>query len=326
VREVRIIHSFRGMVIIPAMNEDEMSIRHLKALSLMLELKSLTRVAEVLGTNQPTVSKILSKLRRYFGDPLFVRVGLSMNPTPRALEIAAPLHGLLAVSEILRSSNVGFNPAISTREFRILAAEIGMINLVPIVMRELERAGASLRLRAVPLDARHVSAKLEAGEADIALGAFPKEAGTLRRQKLYVDLYVSVVRNDHPRLDRLSKADAYLRERHIIVTASNIGHAAHQQLEDALISKIDPERIQLRVPSFVACAFVASQTNAVGTMPARLAERLVKNLPIAIFTPPLALPRIEISQIWHERVHQDAGHRWLRSKIYELFRTGRPAS
>jgi DNA-binding transcriptional LysR family regulator len=58
-------------------------------------------------------------------------------------------------------------------------------------------------------------------------------------------------------------------------------------------------------------------------MPVRLAERLVKNLPIEAFTPPIPLPRIEISQIWHERVDRDAGHRWLRSKIYELFRAGR---
>jgi DNA-binding transcriptional LysR family regulator len=311
------------MKAIPNMNEDEVSLKHLKALSLMLELKSLTKVADVLGTNQPTVSKILSKLRRYFGDPLFVRVGFSMNPTPRALEIAAPLRGLLAVSDVMRSSNTAFDPGKSTREFRVLATEVGMIVQIPAVMRELDRAGASLRLRAVPLDARHVSAKLETGEADIAFGAFPKEAGTLRRQKLYVDQYVSVVRKDHPHIDRISRADVYLRERHIIVTASSIGHAAHQQLEDSLTSKLRSDRIQLQVPSFVACAFVASETNAIGTMPARLVERLVKNLPIEAFTPPIPLPRIEISQIWHERVDRDAGHRWLRSRIYELFRTRR---
>jgi DNA-binding transcriptional LysR family regulator len=305
------------------MNEDEVSLKHLKALSLMLELKSLTKVADVLGTNQPTVSKILSRLRRYFGDPLFVRVGFSMNPTPRALEIAAPLHGLLAVSNVMRASSTVFDPGKSTREFRVLAAEVGMIILIPTLMRELDRAGATLRLRAVPLDARHVSAKLETGEADIALGAFPKEAGTLRRQKLYSDQYVSVVRKDHPHYSRLSKADAYLSERHIIVTASSIGHAVHQQLEDSLSSKLRPDRIQLQVPSFVACAFVVSQTNAIGTMPARLAEQLVKNLPIESFTPPLPLPRIEISQIWHERVDRDAGHRWLRRKIYEVFRPDR---
>jgi DNA-binding transcriptional LysR family regulator len=305
------------------MNEGEISLRHLRALSLMLELQSLTRVAEVLGTNQPTVSKILAKLRRHFGDPLFVRVGLAMHPTPRALEIAEPLRGLLSVSDSLHASPTAFDPAASTREFKILVTEVGMINLVPNLMREFEHIGRGLRLRAVPFDARQVSAKLETGEGDIALGAFPGEPGTTRRQRLYFDSYVSVVRKGHPRIDRLSRLDAFLRERHVVVTGSSTGHAVHRQLEQVLSEKLDPEQIQLRVPSFVACAFVATQTDAVGTMPSRLAQYLVSHLPISLFAPPLALPRIEISQIWHERVDRDAGHRWLRGQIYRLFRARR---
>jgi DNA-binding transcriptional LysR family regulator len=303
------------------MTEGEISLRHLNALSLLLEMKSLTRVADMLGTNQPTVSKILSKLRHHFGDPLFVRVGSSMHPTPRALEIAAPLRGLLLVSETLRSTTTAFDPKTSAREFKLLAAEIGMVNLIPILMRDLDQTGPRLRLRAVPVDARDLSLKLETGEADIALGAFSGQPGTLRRQKLYVDHYVSIARKDHPRLDRLSTPDAFFRERHIIVTASSIGNAAHQQLENALAAKIEPEAIQLLVPSFVACASVTSQTDAIGTMPLRLAQRMSRNLPISLFTPPLTLPRIEVSQIWHERVERDGGHRWLRKKIYQLFRS-----
>jgi DNA-binding transcriptional LysR family regulator len=301
------------------MNDGGISLRHLKALSLLLELRSLTKVAEILGTNQPTVSKMLAKLRTHFGDPLFVRVGLSMHPTPRALEVAEPLRGLLAVSNVLHTSSAAFDPSTSTREFKVLVTEVGMVNLVPPLMRELEQAGRHLRLRAVRLDSRHVSEKLETGEADIALGAFPKEVGNLRRQRLYSDPYASVVRKRHPRIERLSELDAFVQERHIIVIASSAGHAAHRQLDDALTSLLDPERVQLRVPSFVACAFVASQTDAVGTMPANLAAYLVRDLPIVVFTPPLTLPRIEISQIWHERVDRDAGHRWLRRKIFDLF-------
>ena len=308
---------------IPDMYDAEISLRHLKALSLLLEFKSLTKVADVLGTNQPTVSKILAKLRAHFGDPLFVRVGSSMHPTPRALEIAVPLRNMLAVSDIIHSSTVTFDPKSSTREFKVLVTEVGMTNLVPPLMRELERAGGHLRLKAVPIDSRHVFEKLETGEADIALGDFSKEVGSLRRQKLYVDPYLSVVRKGHPRLARLTELDAFLEERHIIVTASSVVLNTHRQLEDALTSRLDPERIQLRVPSFVACTFVAKQTDGVGTIPARLTNYLVRDLSLAAFTPPLALPRIEVSQIWHERVDRDAGHRWLRGRIFDLFRQRR---
>ena len=63
------------------MNEDDISLRHLRVLTLLLEVGSLTRAAQILDTTQPTVSKILTKLRAHFGDPLFVRVGLSMHLT-----------------------------------------------------------------------------------------------------------------------------------------------------------------------------------------------------------------------------------------------------
>ena len=305
------------------MKDSDISLRHLKALSLLLEVRSLTKAAEILDVNQPTVSKMLARLRSHFGDPLFVRTGLLMQPTPRALELMEPLRGLLAISDDLKASTPTFNPSTSIREFKVLVGEVGMIHFVPPLMRDLEQSGGGLRLRAVPLDSRQVSAKLESGEADIALGAFPREVGKLRRQKLYIDPYVSVVRKGHPRFDRLGRVEGFVRERHILVTASNTGHAAHEQLEEALKARLAPENIQLRVPSFVSCAFVASQSEAIGTMPARLASYLVRDLPLAMFKPPLQLPRIEIAQVWHERLNRDAGHRWLRSRVFELFRSRR---
>jgi len=303
------------------MKNSDIGLRHLKALNLLLEVRSLTKAAEILDVNQPSVSKMLARLRSHFGDPLFVRVGVTMQPTPRALDLAGPLRGLLNVSDDLKAAIPSFDPATSKREFKVLVSEVGTIYFVPRLVRDLEQSGDGLRLRAVPLDSRHISAKLESGEADIALGAFPREIGQLRRQKLYVDPYVSVVRSGHPRINRLKRADAFLRERHILVTASTTGHAAHEQLEKALLDQLAPESIRLRVPSFVGCAFVACQSDAIGTMPERLAAHLTRDLPLVMFRPPLQLPRIEIAQLWHERVDRDPGHRWLRSRVYDLFRT-----
>lgn len=308
------------MVPIPKQNGDDISLRHLKALGLLLELGSLTRVAESLDTSQPTVSKMLARLRAHFGDPLFVRVGPSMHPTPRALELAHPLRQMLSASEVLRQSTSTFDPGTSRREFKVLVSEVGMILHVPPLTQDLERAGRGLHLKAVPLDSRPFASKLEAGEADVAFGAYPSAADNLRRQKLYADPYVSVVRKTHPRLGRLTRLDAFLGERHVVVTGSSTGHAAHRQLERVLTSKLDPDRVLMSVPSFLTCAFVASRTDAVGTMPAKLAEHLARDLGLVAFASPLGLPRIEIGQFWHERVNRDVGHRWFRARIARLFR------
>jgi DNA-binding transcriptional LysR family regulator len=115
------------------------------------------------------------------------------------------------------------------------------------------------------------------------------------------------------------KTEPFLQERHIVVTSSSTGHAAHQLLEQILLSKLEPSQIQISIPSFVTCAFLASRTDAIGTIPKQLATFLAPDLRLAVFVTPLTLPTIEIEQFWHERVSRDSGHRWLRSRIYALF-------
>jgi DNA-binding transcriptional LysR family regulator len=124
----------------------------------------------------------------------------------------------------------------------------------------------------------------------------------------------------------MSRLEVFRRERHILVTASSAGHAAHGQLEREMQLQLDADLAQVSVPSFVACAFLASRSDAIGILPSKLADYLICDLPLAQFKPPISLPRIEISQIWHERVNRDPAHRWLRSTIFDLFRPGRRGS
>ena len=299
--------------------EDNVSLRHLRVLALLLEVRSLTRAAQILDTTQSTISKVLVKLRAHFGDPLFVRAGFEMHATPKAMQLAGSLKELLTISDAMRSTSSAFDPQTSMREFSMLLTEVGMNQLVPPIIGHLEKQGPGLRLKALPLDSRSNESRLEAGEADVAVGVFPRAAGNLRRQKLYTDTYMSVVRKAHPRVGKMTKPDAFLGERHVIVTSSHTGHAAHQALERVFSEQLEADRVHVRVPSFVTSAMVASRTDAVGTLPARLAMTLADDLDLVAFATPLSLPRIEISQFWHERMHQDAGHRWFRSTIHTRF-------
>jgi len=300
------------------MAHDDVSLGDLSALVLLLEVGSLTRAAETLQVSQPSLSKTLRRLRAHFGDPLLVRVGLSMRPTPKAEQLLEPLRGLLAASDMLRASTRDFDPSSSDREFSILVTEVGMIQTVPQLMRRLEASGPNLRLRALPLDTRPLEARLEAGEADLAIGAFPQAAPTLRRQSLYADPFTSVVRRGHPRVAELRRADGFGRERHIVVVASPTGHAAHRRLERAFADALAPEQVQVRVPSFLACAFLASRTDGVATIPLKLAEFLAEDLRLELFEPPFELEPIGIEQFWHERMQQDRGHRWFRAEVFAL--------
>jgi len=300
------------------MDEENISLRHLRALLLMLEFGSPTRVAQILDTSQSAVSKMLARLRRHFNDPLFVRGGQTMRPTSKALELIQPLKELLT-SPIMRITRERFNPTGSTREFSIIVTEAGMVHLLLPIIRHLEEVGPGLRLKALALDYRQVEPRLESGEADIAIGAFPKAASTTKRQLLYTDTYVSIARSGHPQLKKLATLDGFMRERHVVVTSSTRVPYAHRSLEEKLSSRLKADRILIRVPNFLTSAFVVSETDAVGTIPARLARFLATKHGLTVFTPPILLPRIEISHFWHESVHNDEGHRWFRSTIHRLF-------
>ncbi len=297
----------------------ELNLRELRILHALLHERSITRTAELLATTQPGISKVLRHLRAQFGDPLFVRNGHAMQPTAKALEIADQVRTLLGVADSLRASATAFDPVRSDRTFSLLLTDVGMIRFLPPLIAHVAAIAPRVNIRAMPLDSRQFELKLEAGEADLALGAFPKAPRHLRRQRLYFDGYVTVVRKGHPKIPAVRSRAGFLAQRHILVTASETGHAAHGTAQRVLTSQIAPGNIMLRVPSFIAGAIVAAETDGLTTLPANLAKRLAGPLGLAAFETPIALPRIEITQYWHERYHRDPAHRWFRSITSELF-------
>lgn len=297
----------------------ELNVRELRILDTLLRERSITRTAQSMGTAQPAISKALARLRTQFSDPLFVRNGQAMQPTAKALDISGQLHLLLGAIDGLRAAAMVFDPLRSDRLFSLLLTDVGMVRFLPPLVARVAAMAPNVSLRAVALDSRQFELKLETGEADLALGAFPKAAGHLRRQRLFSDGYLSVIRKHHPRLSKSRSRSGFLAERHILVTASPTGHAAHRAAQSVLAAEISPSNILLQVPSFVAGAIVAAETDGVATLPANLANRLAGPLGLVAFETPVALPRIEIFQYWHERYHRDTGHRWIRSATFELF-------
>jgi DNA-binding transcriptional LysR family regulator len=316
------------MMIMTSWNDADLRLRDLRTLNVILKERNLTRAAQTLGTTQPSVSKILARLRAQFGDPLVIRNGNAgdghaMQLTPRAAEMADPLRNLLVASDGL-CATAPFNPRTSGRVFNVLVTDVGTILFLPQLASRIAGEGGRLSVRAVPLDSRHFELKLESGEADLALGAFPAAPRALKRQHLYFSNYLSVVRRDHPKRTRLHSPSEFRAADHIIVTASDVGHGAHHIAQQVLESEIAPERVLFRLPSFIVAAFVASQTDGIATLPAKVAIFLAEHLNLVTFAPTVALPSFEIAQFWHERFHRDPGHRWLRTASFDLFAKSRP--
>jgi DNA-binding transcriptional LysR family regulator len=303
----------------PKRHSSELELKDLKVLDAVLREASITRAAQLLDTTQPAVSKILRRLKTRFSDPLVVRLGTGVQPTARAVEIAPLIRSLLEMAESLRQDRLPFDPERSQRTFSLLLTDVGMVRFLPPLIAHLAKVAPNIKVRAIPLDSRNFVRKLETGEADLALGAFPRAAGHLRLQRLLSDDYSSVVRRGHPRAAEARTRRGFLREQHILITASETGHAAHLETQRALTEAIAPSNVLLQVPSFVAGAIVASQTDGIATLPAYLALMIAAPLDMDIFRTPISLPRIVIAQYWHERYHRDPAHAWIRSITFRLF-------
>ena len=313
------IHAEWGMFHMPKQEYREIDFRDLRVLDALIREGSITGAAQALETTQPAISKLLRRLRTRFDDPLVVRRGRGVQPTTRAVEMSAQIRKLLEMADSLDQQRLPFDPGKSEKTFSLLVTDVGMVRFLPPLVARLADIARNIKVRALPFDSRHFALKLESGEADLALGAFPGAAGHLRVQRLYSDGYASVVRRGHPRVAEARTRKGFLGEQHILITASETGHAAHLETQRELTRAIAPSNILLQVPSFIAGAIVASQTDGVATLPANLATLIASPLGMSVFRTPVSLPRIEIAQYWHERSHRDPAHRWLRSITLDLF-------
>jgi DNA-binding transcriptional LysR family regulator len=299
-------------------NGADLELRHLRAFEALLHERNLTRAADSLGVAQPALSKTLARLRRYFGDPLFVRAANRMEPTTKALALAGSVRTLLDDAVMLRSHHRPFDPVESAREFTLSVVDAGLARLLPRLLAFLEQQAPAARVRIVPIDVEGLEAALEAGHIDFALGSFSTTSKRIRRQPLWPIGYVSVARQDHPRLAAKPSLASFVAERHILVSTAGTGHS-QQRVERALERALPASQIVCRVTTFLAAAFAASRTDMVATLPDTMVAEIADGLGLRAFPTPLRLPRLETAVLWHERFHRDPGNEWLRGVFGRLF-------
>src|SRR6185437_15054538 len=291
---------------IPNSYSPDLDLQHLRVLDVLLRERSLTRGAKVLDVSQPALSKTLARLRRYFDDPLFVRVSHSMEPTPKALSLAEPVRNLLEQMRALRGQHAIFDPKTSTRTFQFCVVDAGVIKLLPPLINRVASEAPNVRLRVMQLDGEHLESWLETGTIDFAMGSFPSLVKGIRRQFLWTEQYVSVVSRGHPRLSGNPSLREFAAENHVLVSTLGTGHA-HKLAERALETAVPASNIICRVPIFIAAAVIAKHTNAVATLPMSIATVLAEDLNLEIIRPPIRLPKIDIYQYWHSRFHREPG-------------------
>ena len=293
------------------------NLHHLQVFDVLLREHSLTRAARILKVTQPALSKTLTYLRRYFDDPLFVRVAFRMEPTPKARQLQAPIRAILDRTASLRSEHVSFDPRTSHRTFNFCVVDAGLLKLLPPLVSRLSAEAPNVRLHVQQLEGVSLERWLESGKLDFAMGSFPLMPKGIRRQLLWVERYVSIAKRRHPRLSRKPTLRAFVAEKHVLISIAG-GHA-HQTVQRMLEAAIPRENIVCQIPTFIAAAILVKHTDAITTLPLSVATVLAKDLNLQIITPPLKLPNINIFQYWHYRFHRDPANEWIRSVFKSLY-------
>jgi DNA-binding transcriptional LysR family regulator len=280
--------------------------------------RSVTRAAARIGIGQSAMSHNLARLRALFGDELFTRTTQGMRPTPRALELIDAVQGVLGQIQALTARRADFVPATADRTFRIGLPDSVEVLLVPELLAHLQRHAPGVRLRLhVTADAHQLLDDLDADRIDMAfgIGSFAAGRDHHKRRALLVGDYLVMFNPALVGLAAPISLQDYVRLPHVL---TSLRQGQRGVVDDAL-EKIGLTRsIALVTPRFLAVPFLVRGAPVITTMHAELARLFATALSLSLSPPPVALPQIAISLLWHASYDQDPAHQWLRQTVFRL--------
>lgn len=302
------------------MDISEIDLNLLVVFDALLTTRSVTGAARKLGMSQPAASLALMRLRKLFGDPLFVRTSRGIHPTPFAEGLAAPLEAILdrIRSDLLQQPT--FDPASVERSVTFDMQDIGELVFLPRILDRLLKIAPGLHVRTVNLPVAQLESALRSGEVDLALGFFPElSSASLYQQRLFAHSFVCIVRADHPTIGSEMSRRQFIEGAHAIVHPA--GHTGH--LNDTLESELRAQgltrRVSVRIEHYLAIPTILSQSDLIFTVPYAIGESLAKLGDIKLVRPPFRAKPRSVKQHWHARFHHDPANRWLRGVVSDLF-------
>lgn len=285
----------------------------------LIRVRNVSRAAEELGMSQSAMSHALKRLRQFFGDQLFLKTGSGMQPTPRALELLAPV---LAVMGTVRGELLvreGFDAATSRRVFGLCLTDMGELIFLPRLIERLRREAPLCTLRTLQVPLQQIAGVLERGEADLALGSLHSMPEGLFQQQLFTRSFVTIVNRRNRAIKDAISREQYLAMEHIVVSLSGRREDAYDAIVDQLAG---PRRVYLTTPHFLTVPMIIEQNpDLIATVPHELATRFAGYHSIKAVATPVDVPPFAIRQHWHPRFQHEAANVWLRRLIKEVFDT-----
>lgn len=283
------------------------------ALDALLAEESVARAAQRLRLSPSAMSRTLARLREVMGDPLLVRAGRGLVPTPRGQALKFEVRAILHTAETILRPTDALDLKHLTRTFTLRAREGFAETFGPALMARIDVEAPGVRLRFVP-KADKDSGPLRDGSVDLETGILDGSIGPeVRAQALFQDRFVGVVRAQHPFCEGAMTPARYAAGRHIGVSRRGSDKGG---IDEALARLGLQRSIKISVGSFSAALALARASDLITTVPARHTAAL--QVGMHPFPLPLDIPDITISLLWHPRHEADPAHRWFRGCVREV--------
>lgn len=293
------------------MNIYNFDLNLLRVLDALLRDRNVSRAAERLSLSQPAVSNALNRLRELLDDPLLVRVGRVMQPTPRALSLEAPIRD--ALQQIEHTLNAGdlFDPATSQQRFVIAVTDYVELICMPELMAHLAQVAPGIQLAITHLTPNLPAEALDNGELDLVLGRFVEVPTRFHKRRWATETLQVAVRKDHPLIDEALDLDRFLRLRHLWVHGGQTRGMVDQWLEEQRLSR----DVVYTTPNYLQAAHIVASSDLAAVLPTQLARHFADLLPLRLFDLPFDLGSFRLDIVSVAQRERDAALQWLIEQI-----------
>ena len=285
----------------------------LVTLDVLLAEGSVAAAARRLRLSPSAMSRALARLRETTGDPLLVRAGRGLVPTPRALELRERVSQLVLEGEAVLRPAEKLNLKKLKRSFTLRTSEGFVENFGAALIARVAAKAPGVRLHFLQ-KADKSSTPLRDGTVDLETGVVGQSASPeVRTQALFRDRFIGVVRPGHPLCKGEITPARFAAGRHINVSRRAVERGP---VDDALATLGLRREIATVVAGFSGALALSRDSDLIASVPERHSGRLRDGM--FSFALPLAMPEITVSLLWHPRLHADLAHRWLRGLVHEV--------
>lgn len=281
----------------------------LKVLAAVLEHRSLSRAAAAIGLSQPATSNALGRLRLALKDPLLVRRGHVMYPTPLAESLLPQVRRALDDIAAALNPETGFDPARQARRFRILANDYAATTVLLTLLTQAATWPVSFEI--LPFEDRFED-RLNQPDYDLAI----RDDWALRswpwREAIGEDELTGICRVDHPRISAAPTLAEFLAERQVLIspTGASVGMVDAWLRDQGLTRQIDTY-----LPQFAAAPALIAGSDRIMCLARSIADHFAPAYPIRTFALPLPPQRFAVAMAWHPRAGNDPAGLWLRGMV-----------